>query len=312
MKTKRGVHEQPEAIPDDTVLEKKHYVQQPIGWRTRGQATLLCGTPVDPGGKHVVLAKGGIWTPPEIEETEEQNAEILRYFFDRSPTTQIQIEGKTGLRDMVEQGADFVDKLIVKRLNMEFDWKRRPVGCTQSAEHGHVAFSTEPWSTVEQFVMMRNTFDDYQAGSPRCIKTLDDLMDLSKWVEIKTIASSNGLKYVRKTDGDLQRLRQMLCAAFKHGGAGLPMSRLTNQEFAAVLSSHGVKCAKTDVENGLKKAFVPNQVPPTDRVLAALEKLKAGPFPGLESKLLLVELDKSSMQIRLVNDVGCPFIAQVR
>jgi hypothetical protein len=297
---------------DDSVLEKKHYIKTPLGWRTRGQATLEAGVPHDPDGKHVLLAKGGIWTPPEYEELEDQNDEILNYFFDRTPDTEIEIEGKTGLRDMVELGADFVEKLIVKRLNMEYDWKRRPVGVVQSKLYDHVAFSTEPWVSVEQFVLMRDTFDEYQRGSPRCIKTIEDLVDLSKYVETKTIASSNELKYVRKVDGDMKRLRQMLCSAFKHGKAGMARYSSTNLQFAELLTAHGMKCSKADVENGLKKEFVPNQVPPTDRVVAFLHALKRDSIPALQIEKFLVELEKSGMMIRLINDVSCPFTAKVR
>jgi hypothetical protein len=107
------------------VLEIKHQVKTPLGWRTRGQATLDAG---DFGDSHpnVLLAKGGIWTPPEFEEKEDQNDEIINYFFDRTTESEIDIKGSTGLREMIEYGADLVEKVVTKRLNMEYDWKRRP------------------------------------------------------------------------------------------------------------------------------------------------------------------------------------------
>lgn len=133
---------------DSTVLDKKHAVKRPLGWRTRGQATLDVGD-VHPRQSdfHIVLAKGGIYTPPEFEEDDEQNAEIVRMFFERNPDTRIEVEAKTGVRDMVEYNADFVEKIFSKRLNMEFDWKRAPYAVTESETYGHIAFSTQPWVT---------------------------------------------------------------------------------------------------------------------------------------------------------------------
>ena len=71
---------------DSTVLDKKHAVNRPLGWRTRGQATLEVGE-INPKQTdfHIVLAKGGIYTPPEFEEDEEQNSEIVRMFFSTNP-----------------------------------------------------------------------------------------------------------------------------------------------------------------------------------------------------------------------------------
>ena len=83
-----------------------------------------------------------------IEEVEDQNEEIKDKFFWSHFNRHHRQEGKTGLRDMVEHGADFVDKLVSKRLNMEYDWKRRPLGVKYSEKYEHIAFSTEPWDTV--------------------------------------------------------------------------------------------------------------------------------------------------------------------
>ena len=104
---------------------------------------------------------------------------------------------------MIEYGADLVEKVVTKRLNMEYDWKRRPLGIKQSLKYDHIAFSTEPWSTAEQFAMMRETFDEFNKNSPRCIKNINDLKILSSYVETKSSASGETGKYIKKTDGDV-------------------------------------------------------------------------------------------------------------
>jgi hypothetical protein len=57
-------------------LEAKHYVRKPLGWRTRGQATLMEGS-AGKDDENVVLAKGGIFTPSAYDTTREQNIAIL-------------------------------------------------------------------------------------------------------------------------------------------------------------------------------------------------------------------------------------------
>ena len=252
-----------------------------------------------------------IWLKPEIEEVEDQNEEIKEKFFGRSPKDVIDIEGKTGLRDMVEYGADYVDKLVSKRLNMEYDWKRRPLGVKFSEKYEHIAFSTEPWDTVEQFNLMRSTIEEMQQSRPSCIKTLNDFQNLSDYVEVKTVTASKKVSYIKKQEGDVKRLRQALCTAFKHKKAGLGRYKCTHQEFSAVLTNYGIKCTLADVENGLKRKYFAHQVPPTERVQNLMEVLKNEAFPKLDIAELLLEIDKDGLFIRLQSDKQCPFIRQV-
>jgi hypothetical protein len=213
---------------------------------------------------------------------------------------------------MIEYGADLVEKVVTKRLNMEYDWKRRPFGIKHSLKFDHIAFSTEPWSTVEQFAMMREIFDDFNMKSPRCIKKVDDLVMLSNYVETKSSASEDAGKYIKKTDGDVKRLRQMLCAAFKQRKAGIKFPAATNEEFADALKSVGIPCLKTDVENGFKKKYLSHQVPPTVRVINLLHKVKGECIPSLDIDDLLFKIEKGGLSIRLINDESCQFIDRLQ
>ena len=129
-------------------LEKKHQIKKPLGWRTRGQATLNPGDfDKNKPEQHIVLAKAGIYTSPELEETEQKNEEIVRLFFNRNGQSQLEVHGHTGLREIMEDDADFVEKIFSKRLSMEYDWKRRPNGLSHSTTHDHIAFSTPEFDT---------------------------------------------------------------------------------------------------------------------------------------------------------------------
>src|SRR5690606_28878496 len=102
-------------------LEIKHIVRQPVGWRTRGAATLRPGD----GDNGIVLQKGGIKTNP-LNGLFEENQETLRLFFNRSPDQKIQYKSGVGIKDMLRGETDFVFRSVTKRLSMEFDWKRKP------------------------------------------------------------------------------------------------------------------------------------------------------------------------------------------
>ncbi|MES2986595.1 MAG: DNA polymerase [Pseudomonadota bacterium] len=130
---------------DPTVLEIKHQVRQPLGWRTRGQATLIEGRTAKGDGVNIVLAKGGIYTPAEYDSDRLQNEFVTKLFLSRTPEDRIQMATKTGIRDMIFFDADLVEKDTSKRLNMEFDWKRKPYAAWDHQSPAHLAFTTDPW-----------------------------------------------------------------------------------------------------------------------------------------------------------------------
>ena len=75
----------------EVIFEVKHVIQKPLGWRTRGQASLIPSTEHDSrltesseeGGKEdnrYVLAKAGIKTSKVLSK-KGQNKEIIELFF---------------------------------------------------------------------------------------------------------------------------------------------------------------------------------------------------------------------------------------
>jgi hypothetical protein len=201
------------------ILEKKHSVRQLLGWQTRGQATLKPGTPNpnDPN-HHIVLARGGIATPDENEnDAELDNDFIVRTFFERTPTSSISSTVLTSVQDMVEHDADLVEKVLDRRVNMEFDWKRRPDAVGLDPDYEHLCFDTTPWKNIEQFRTMRNLWEDFQRGGKECLKTMADYERFAAYANARA-ADANGRVFVN--DGDMSRLRQSLCRGWKHSVAG--------------------------------------------------------------------------------------------
>ena len=104
-------------------LEIKHQIKQPIGWRTRGSATLKKG---DGTKDNIVLQKGGIKVVGS-SSMEDENRHVIDLFLNRHPEQKLEYTVAVGLKDMVRFDADFVNRSVTKRLSMEFDWKRQPV-----------------------------------------------------------------------------------------------------------------------------------------------------------------------------------------
>lgn len=269
------------------MLEIKHVVRKPLGWRTRGQATLIEGR--DDQGPHekIVLAKGGIYTPEYLEDQRELNAKILGMFLGRKPDDVIPLKIKTGIRDIIEWDADLVDKHVSKRLNMEFDWKRMPQAVWQDDTIDHVAFSTRPWESIDQFFKVREIWDSFAVATPRCIKTVDDYRALATYVFAQSALSAGGGQYLKKDSPDIKRLRQMLCIAWRKSAAGITrkFNGHTSESFADLLTSIGIPCKRSDVENA-RKPFVPHICPATPAVMTALDLLKIH-VPSLEIDLFL-------------------------
>lgn len=271
---------------DAAVLEIKHTVRQPLGWRTRGQATLIPGDSSNTG-MNTVLAKGGIHLSTYFDSVAEQNAAITKMFFERTPTTKIEFKSLVGIQDIVEHEADLVQKEMSRRVNMEFDWKRKPDILFDHQTYKHCSFSTVPWETVGQFVAVRDLVERYLDSNPHCIKSVGDFDSLSVFIDSSLQLSEQERVYLRRRSGDLNRLRKTLCAGWHQKVLGLRDNPVvqTAQQLADVLTACGVKCSRSNVENGSKQAFATNTVPPTDSVLASILKL-SDLFPEVTPEIL--------------------------
>ena len=115
-------------------------------------------------------------------------------FFSRFPDAYVNVYGAMGLREMVENDADFVSKELVRRLSMEYDWKRKPHGLINSQRYNHIAFSTVPWDTVEEYAAAREAWKEYIKDEKLCLKSLDDWED---WLNFYPIYRSTRGKNIR-------------------------------------------------------------------------------------------------------------------
>ncbi|MDU8946445.1 DNA polymerase [Ovoidimarina sediminis] len=310
----------PEGQPPRPIYEVKHVIRQPLGWRTRGQATLrpsqkqdwedtnwdLLGSKVEPTEDDMlVLAKGGIKLNRLLSKP-EQNNEVVELFLNRKPSDTQTLTLGRGIREMYEGGLDFTNKELTERLSMEFDWKRRPesagmfsVKFGDTDERKHLVFTTKPWDSVDQFNTVRRIWAEYNKNAPHCLKTLEDYEAFAVFFEGKLAADGPAGKYLRRTDGIRKRIRQELIVAHRHRKAGthevkahafgntniFPDKKKIKAKDLADLLSDGLKlpCSVDDVNNARKKkTFTPHQVPRTNDAEVILRKARRYLFPALE------------------------------
>jgi len=121
-----------EVTGDGAVLEIKHQIRKPLGWRTRGQATLMQYSKkiiklLDKEKiKPTVLAKAGIKPEKKPGEgsyiprtDEEQNEWIVQQFFKRDANTRYKVDLLTGIRDVWENEGNLLGVERWKRLSMD-------------------------------------------------------------------------------------------------------------------------------------------------------------------------------------------------
>jgi hypothetical protein len=324
---------------DESVYEIKHIIRQPLGWRTRAQATLVesqfpdwDGTGITPkDDERLVLAKGGIRLPDRVSKAGE-NTQIVDLFFNRTPSDKLSMTLGVGIREMYEQGIDFVDKELERSLSMEFDWKRKPhavgeaQGITSSGlKYHHLFFSTSPWDSVEQFNKIREIWEQYNQTQRHCLKSKSDYDLFASFVESQLSAEGAVGAYLRKENGDLKRLRQQLIIAWSLRKAGthtlkphafkrtkiFPAYRLKAKELADLLNDDaGIPCSKTDVDNAKKKkVFTPNQVPNTEATRVKLGLIKRHLFPELEIDQFLS--GRATFTLDSVSVDQCPLANQM-
>lgn len=291
-----------EATNDAAVMKKKHEVKKLIGWRARGQATLVEGQ--TSATKTMVLAKASIYTAPEFDTLPAQNGFITDTFFRRHSKSKIQVLRAASMKRLQQYGGEPRSMLGDQDLNMEYDWKRKPVRVHVDTSSSHVAFDTEPWEDVAQYNRVQDAWDQYQSGDGRkVIKSIEDLHLWFGYLCTHTLNDKDLGKYWNtdpEVDSEIDRLRTMLCRAFKAGAAGVEFTeKVKSQRFAELLASAGVDCKVYDINNSLKKPYAAHQCLPSATVLQALESLKVQ-IPTLNASDLLYDLaaDKKAVDLR--------------
>ena len=233
--------------PGTGMTELKHLIGQAVAGKTRLQMTGQTLESEDP-----VIAKGGIKVLLDSAEGDEdkekallspegQNSYVLDLFINRYPGQSITRPSLMSMRDVLlnEWDLQTVDSEV--KLNMDFDFKRRPVDAqmVRIESHGveHLAFSTVPWASVEEGELVRTLFDQWREDV-KDVKAREDkqghcLKNMTDWNDWQIFQA----QYV----GNRQRARQY-------------KALLENPESAAPLLSHNAGMDGSDASSPLPPA----------------------------------------------------------
>jgi len=130
--------------PKGEMLELKHGTRQILCAKTRAQFTIRPHEALPP-----VLAKGGVRPPAEEVD---QNEYMVKLYLERFPGRMIDNSHLISTRDQWLSESDMITLSKERRLNLEYDFKRKPVNprMVDSTYGSHLTFDTVPWSSVEE------------------------------------------------------------------------------------------------------------------------------------------------------------------
>ncbi len=179
------------------MLELKHQGEQIIAVKTRGQLTASAFE-----DKPIILAKGSV--SPPLKRTDSQSADefkvlqnqyMVDLYLNRKHDTRTEIRPFVSLRDQMVHSKDVVRLTRSVRLNLEFDFKRKPIEppiMRSVGDRQHIAFNTVPWNTASEVDEVRIIFDEVWRKK-NCLKSLEDWHNWSD-----TYTSSLALSKLRK------------------------------------------------------------------------------------------------------------------
>jgi hypothetical protein len=299
---------------DESVLEIKHRAKRLLGWRARGQATITAALPMKPGDKPppMPLAKGGIHLVDHYDGDEMQNKAILDLFWNRTSKSFFPVHSLAGVRNVVELDIDSVPVVRTRKLNMEYDWKRRPYDVKDSAQFKHIAFSTIPWDHYDQFRTVR---DVNESDKTPVIKSVRDLNVFVSSIETTISLSKEKRKAARKTDKAINIMMKWMSVIWCHDRQllGSIPSTHTARNFAEDLTKCGCPCKRSDIENGWKRKFKSlerNSIPTTKQTIDAFNKLKEI-YPAINPSDFLTSPETTDWLTFHEGGDYCPFLERL-
>ncbi|WP_169337494.1 DNA polymerase [Psychromonas hadalis] len=259
------------------ILERKHQVRQLICMKTRGQLT------VEPcEGEPAVLAKAGVQAPRHCED---QNQYMVDLYINRAVGQKHTIKVLTSSRDMFTQDKDMVGETVIKRMNLEPDYKRKLVNprmVTLPDGREHIALDTVAFETIEERNFTRLRFDAWRMDN--CLKTMSDW---DEWSEMLIMHKAKKhlkirLKAGEKSDSLLIRL---FLRGYAKGEWGLDPKAMTLKACAEWFTSIGYPIKPNAISSAKKPCLIERGVPITKRTKKLLALLE-NKFPTFESENL--------------------------
>ncbi|WP_429054085.1 hypothetical protein [Aeromonas rivipollensis] len=271
------------------MLELKHGANQLIAMKTRGQLTAI---PME--GQPDILAKAGV--KPPCSKDQHQNY-MLDLYLNRTPGQKVDSEQLVSISEMWINECDLVSMTKTKTLNLEFDFKRKPMQPSMQSVLGieHICFETQPWPTAQAAIEERIIFDSWRKN--HCLKTLEDW---ENWEDYLTCKGSMKSNVMRMTDeGSLGILKRVFLRAYTQSAFGMTKT-MGYSELAEWLTINGCPTSVDDCKSAKRAKLVGQCVPVTTRTVR-LVRVILQECPGLELGALFKPEDMPQLQGRLNN-----------
>jgi hypothetical protein len=154
--------------------------------------------------------------------------------------------------DIWRNGGDLVPVEIVRRLSLEFDWKRRPVNPSMRPIAGtpHLFFDTLPWLSAEEFSRCRQKWKEYQGRNGAVLKTVGDL---AQFEGFKQMPKASRVVKRPLRGGPVLLAKRMFLRAYVRSLLGLDARAMSYSELASWLTAAGYPTRKSDVENAARR-----------------------------------------------------------
>ena len=282
------------------VVDVKHRIRQPLGWRTRGQATII--SMPDQKIDKIVLAKAGVKPPaagPSENIRDFQNEWMIDQFSNRTGETRYDLEMFRSLPEIWRKDGDLVSDEHDRVLSMEYDWKRSPVNPEMRPirETPHLFFETKAWHTVQEFQKCRDDWEEFNQKPRKVLKRVEDLTNFEQYRSLEL--SGTGLKKT-KTGAALNHALKMFRYAYVRSLCGLDAKAMQYPEVAQWLTESGYPVKRDAFENANRAAakLARHSVQRTPEVLGFFELIHKR-FPSFDASELLernIEEDRMGAQ----------------
>lgn len=260
-------------VSGDDMMQLKHHAKQIISMKTRGQLT------AELGDTKPVCAKAGVKPPKDVDENEW----MVELFLDREPGQKVKRKHLVSARDMWLKEMDLVNIHTDQRLNLDWDFKRRPdnprmvkVRPPKTGETiEHLVFDTVPWRTVDEGLKARTYFDQWRENN--CLKTMEDWDNWMDFYKVRCYLKGTDAKYLE--DGSEGIFKIQMLRAITQGKWGLPEvpERAPRGYYPALmekLAKAGIHITNTqDLSNAKQRRLLESALPITPRMLPLLSWL---------------------------------------
>jgi hypothetical protein len=233
---------------DRTVVELKHGARQLISVAVRATFTARKAE-----GYELVCAKGSV-KPPTRPDPTVQNQHMVRLFYGLRPGMTTSHEQLISAREQFRNEADLYGISRVRRLNLRYDFKRRPVQprLVRLGRTRRIAWDTVPWETVEQADYARVRVDGWSRDRSKVFRTMEDYRDWEAYFEaswaVKETCEAADVRTVQiRKDNAWGVLKRFFLQAGRQGAWGVVFKARGLRSVADILTAAGFPTGKEDI-----------------------------------------------------------------